>query len=205
MHDEEMLDAAKAGDRERIRSLLNADPSLASVRLASGETPVMAALYRGHEAASQELADAALRANQRLDVFAAAALGRGPDLTSALSAGPVVNTFAYDGWTPLHLAAFFGRREAVEQLLSSGADLSTVSRNSLTNTPLHAAVAGGHVEVSLLLIERGTRRCISRPRPATCRSSRPCWRRAPIRTPSTWKTRRRCRARSRASTRRLST
>ena len=158
MHDEDMedmMDAAKAGDRERIRSLLNEDPSLASVRLASGETPVMAALYRGHQAASQELADAAVRANQRLDVFAAAALGRGSDLTSALSAGPVVNTFAYDGWTPLHLAAFFGRREAVEQLLASGADLSAVSRNSLTNTPLHAAVAGGHVEVSLLLIERG--------------------------------------------------
>src|SRR5688572_12795115 len=154
MRDEEMLEAAKAGDLARIRGLLSEDPSLAVVRVASGETPVMAALYRGHHAASQELADAAARTS-RLDVFAAAALGRDPDLTSALAGGPVVNSFAYDGWTPLHLAAFFGRRDAVEQLLSSGADLLAVSRNSLTNTPLHAAVAGGHVDVSLLLIERG--------------------------------------------------
>jgi ankyrin repeat protein len=40
-------------------------------------------------------------------------------------------------------------------LMTAGADLNAVSRNALRNTPLHAAVAGGHVEVSLLLIDSG--------------------------------------------------
>ena len=53
---------------------------------------------------------------------------------------------------PLHLAAFFGQRAAVERLMAAGADINAVSRNALRNTPLHAAVAGGHVEVSLVLI-----------------------------------------------------
>ena len=46
----------------------------------------------------------------------------------------------------------FGQRAAVERLMAAGADINAVSRNALRNTPLHAAVAGGHVEVSLLLI-----------------------------------------------------
>ena len=37
----------------------------------------------------------------------------------------------------------------------AGADVHTVSRNSLGNTPLHAATAGRHVEVALALLGRG--------------------------------------------------
>jgi ankyrin repeat protein len=46
------------------------------------------------------------------------------------------------GWTPLHLAAYLGRREAVEWLLAAGADPAVVSDNREANTPLHAALAG---------------------------------------------------------------
>ena len=55
----------------------------------------------------------------------------------------------------MHLAAFFGQTAVVERLLAAGADTAAVSRNSLTNTPLHAAVAGGHGDAALRLIERG--------------------------------------------------
>jgi ankyrin repeat protein len=155
MADDVFIEAAKAGDAARIRKLLNENGSWAVWRAPTGETPLMAALYRGHRELAHELADALVRSGRRLDVFASAALGRSADLSAALDEAPVVNTFAYDGWTPLHLAAFFGQRDAVELLLASRADLGAVSRNSLANTPLHAAVAGGHVDVSLLLIERG--------------------------------------------------
>ena len=76
-------------------------------------------------------------------------------LTGALADPAAVGAFAYDGWTALHLAAFFGQLDATARLLEAGASLAAVSRNSLTNTPLHAAVAGGHVEVALFLIARG--------------------------------------------------
>jgi ankyrin repeat protein len=42
-------------------------------------------------------------------------------------------------------------------LLDAGADVHAVSRNSLTNTPLHAAAAGKHAEVALLLLEHGAK------------------------------------------------
>ena len=151
----ELIEAAKAGDAARAREILATSPAAASARNAAGETPVMAALYRGHQDLAEEIADAVVAAGVPLDIFAAAALGRAAALESALESPGAVNGFAYDGWTPLHLAAFFGRREAAERLLTAGAALNASSTNSLRNTPLHAAVAGGRTDVALLLIQRG--------------------------------------------------
>jgi ankyrin repeat protein len=152
---QELLEAAKAGDSAKVRAALRANPSAAGARAESGETPVMAALYRGHQALAEELADAMEAAGQPLDIFAAAALGRADALDAAQAQAGAAASFAYDGWTPLHLAAFFGRAAAAERLLAAGAALNEVSHNSMTNTPLHAAVAGGHVELAVMLIERG--------------------------------------------------
>jgi ankyrin repeat protein len=123
---------------------------LASLRLPGGETPLMAALYRGHT----DVVDALIEAGAEIDLFAAAATGRLDDLRRALAAG-AVNHYSYDGWTPLHLAAFFGHLDAAKLLLETGADVQAVSGNSLANTPLHAATAGRHSDVALLLLERG--------------------------------------------------
>jgi ankyrin repeat protein len=150
--EQQFFDAVKAGDRTQVDRLLEENPALASTRLQSGETAVIAALYRGHFPLVQQL----LRAGAPLDVFSAAALGRIEALEEALAAGPeVVKRFSYDGWTPLHLAAFFGQTEAARVLLGAGAPLDAESSNSNRNTPLHAAAAGRHSELALMLIERG--------------------------------------------------
>jgi ankyrin repeat protein len=77
------------------------------------------------------------------------------DLRSALAVEGAVNSHAYDGWTPLHLSAFFGHAEAARLLLESGASINAVSTNNLRNTPLHAAVAARRTEVAILLLEHG--------------------------------------------------
>lgn len=146
-----LLEAAKTGDESRVRELLRHDPSLASARTESGESALMAALYRGHRA----VVDALLAAGARVDMFAAAALGRTDDLKALLNDPAALDGFSHDGWTPLHLASFFGHRAAAEIILNAGAPVSPISTNGLKNTPLHAATAGGRSEVARLLIERG--------------------------------------------------
>jgi ankyrin repeat protein len=147
---ETLVEAVKVGDLGKVRAILESNFLLASQRLPNGESPLMAALYRGHGDIVQALIDA----GAEIDVFAAAATGRPADLERQIDAS-TVNAHAYDGWTPLHLAAFFGHLDNVALLLASGADVGAVSSNSLTNTPLHAATAGRHSDVALALLRAG--------------------------------------------------
>jgi ankyrin repeat protein len=145
-----LIEAIKVGDLDAVTQLLTQNPQLASARPANGEPPVMTALYRGRHAAIAAL----IAAGAEIDIFAAAALGRLDDLRHTLN-GTSVKAYAHDGWTPLHLAAFFGQSDAARLLLDSGADVGAVSQNALANTPLHAATAGKHTDVALLLYARG--------------------------------------------------
>jgi ankyrin repeat protein len=145
-----LFDLVKTGDLAGVRELLHASPMLARQRLETGETPLMAALYRGHQAVVAALIDA----GAEVDIFAAAATGRLDDLKRSINRD-TVNAYAYDGWTPLHLAAFFGRLNATRMLIDAGADIHAVSSNGLKNTPLHAATAGKHSDVALALLASG--------------------------------------------------
>lgn len=119
----------------------------------SAPSPILEAVYRGDEARLRELLEQA----SPLDVFEAAAVGDAPRLRELLRADPLaVHGFTPDGWTPLHLAAFFGRADTVDILLAAGADLRAVSRNHEGNMPLHAALAGRGVgRISTMLLAHG--------------------------------------------------
>jgi len=146
------FEACKAGDDDKVRAMLDADPAVASVRAPTGETPLIAALYRGH----QSIVDRLVAAGAPLDLWTAAALGRADIVEARLQEDPTsVHRQSYDGWTPLHLAAFFGHAAVVALLLERGADLQAVSGNGMRNTALHAAVAGGRVDAALTLIDAG--------------------------------------------------
>ena len=54
------------------------------------------------------------------------------------------------GITPLHWAAWRGRKEIAELLIAKGADLNTKNKDG--GTPLHNAAWKGHVEIAKLLI-----------------------------------------------------
>ena len=115
---QKLFEAIRAGDREGVEALVEADPSLA----------IFAAAIQGDTVAIETL----LAANR-----------------------PLVSAVSSDGWTPLHLAAHFGKQEAVRLLLNKGAKADARSTNAMQNTPLHAAAAGRAAGVAKLLLDHG--------------------------------------------------
>jgi ankyrin repeat protein len=99
---------------------------------------------------------ALVEADPSLAIFAAAILGDTAKVDELLTANrSLVSILSSDGWTPLHLAAFFGKDDTARSLLNKGAQVDARSTNAMQNTPLHAAAAGKHAAVVKLLIERG--------------------------------------------------
>lgn len=139
------------GDEVAARDCLAHHPELASER-ARGASMVRLAAY-AHMAA---LVDDLLAPGPALDVFDAAALGRVEDLQAHLDADPARRDgVSEDGFTPLHLAAFFGHVKATELLLNRGAACDPVSDNDMAVHPINSAASGDHGVVVHLLLDHG--------------------------------------------------
>ena len=147
-----IFESIKAGDVDAVKAAVGDDPSAAAARDDKGLSAVRAALY----ADKQDVADVLLDAKPELDVFDAAAAGDVDRLTELLDAdGDLVNARSEDGFTPLHLAAFFSRGPAVRLLLDRGADVGAVADNEMQVQPLHSAVAAGSREIVAALLMAG--------------------------------------------------
>ena len=144
--------AIEAGDADRVRSLLGQDPSLAASRDEHGVSALMRARYRF----DKPLAEAVLAHLPELDVFEAASFGDLDRLVTLLAEDPsLAAARSGDGFTPLHLAAFFGKHEATRLLLSRGADVDAPGTGWMIGTALHSAAAADHTDVMQTLLEAG--------------------------------------------------
>jgi uncharacterized protein len=117
-------------------------------------SPIMEALYHGQTGEAERLVAEA--GADSLSIHEAAAMGRLPRLEHLLADDPdAVNAWSPDGFQPLGLAAFFGRRDAVALLLARGGEINTHARHQFHVAALHAALAGPDPGIAHVLVAAG--------------------------------------------------
>ncbi len=112
-------------------------------------SPVLAAMYQGKREEAEALAT-------EPDVLEAAALGRLDVLRTHVEGDPdALSARTPEGFTPLHLAAFFGGAPAVRLLLAAGAPADADADNDRSVRPIHSATAAGDHDAVRALLEAG--------------------------------------------------
>jgi ankyrin repeat protein len=146
------IDAIKAGEFERVKAMVSAEPTLIDARSRSGDSAILTAVYHRQK----EIVNLLVARGASLSIFEACAAGELERVERLLhDRAEGVNDYSADGWTPLHLAAFFGHAKIAELLIAHDANVIARSRGTNGNTPLHAALAGNHKFVAALLIGHG--------------------------------------------------
>jgi len=135
-----LFDLIEREEIDALRRLLAGDAQASQARhAATGLGAITFALYHRRFAAARILAAARLQ----LDWAEACGLGEIARLELLLEQEPeILSSHTADGFTPLHLACFFGRAPLVTMLVARGAQVDALAAGASQLRPLHSAVAG---------------------------------------------------------------
>jgi uncharacterized protein len=140
------MDLTAAITSEDLPALLREHSELVAATDEHGVSALLLALYHRRPDAR----DALLAAGAPVGPLEAAALGDVAKLE-----GADLSVRGGDGFTPLHLAAFFGGADAVRAILATGADPNADADNTFHVRPIHSAVAVGDHASAQALLEAG--------------------------------------------------
>src|SRR3954470_14444650 len=97
------IDAIKAGEFERVKAMVSADPTLIDARSRTGDSAILTAVYHRQK----EIVNLLVARGASLSLFGAGAAGEGERVERRLResasggiGGPGVNDYSSDGWTP---------------------------------------------------------------------------------------------------------
>jgi uncharacterized protein len=148
----EIIAAVCAGDTARVQALLALDPSLLEARDGNGLSAIQLARYHGR----LDMVALLLARHPILDIFEAATVGQAGRVSELLDRDSgAVRAISADGFTPLHLASYFGHGDVARRLVRRGADVMSVSRNAMAAQPLHSAAAGRNLVATEYLLKHG--------------------------------------------------
>jgi ankyrin repeat protein len=143
-------EAAKAGDAQKVRVLLDADPALAGAKDGSGRTPLIIAAAWSH-AEPQETSPYLAGIGEYGEKLQAQYLMPVEVAKLLLAAKADVTARDNEDYTALHWAALRGNKALAELLLANGAEVNAADKTFLA-TPLHLAVRAGHPSAAEALL-----------------------------------------------------
>jgi|GEM_PF-508526 len=166
----EIHGAAAAGDLNKVRTLIEADPALLDSRDDGGATPLHSACLSSPPSFTRQVAVANLLLGKGANVNARnnygftplhfASSGRSPDfalIQLLIAKGADVNAQLDRGLTSLHWVASSGDLKAAKLLIDHGADLNAYDKGCYGTVLQMAINSGPKEEMAKLLVESGAK------------------------------------------------
>jgi ankyrin repeat protein len=148
----EFFAAIRAGDAATARTMLEAEPALATAKNEQGQSPVLAAVYGGRA----DVRDLLIARGAHLEFYEAVAAGQLESVEHFVEKDPdLARSFSPDGFPVIALAAAFGHFLIVRYLFEKGGDVTAVATNGTGYNALTGAVTGGHQQIAIWLLENG--------------------------------------------------
>src|SRR3984893_19365958 len=97
-----LIDAIKAGEFERVKAMVSADPALIDARSRTGERAILTAVYHRQK----EIVNLLVARGAPLTIFEACAAGELERVERLLHAG-TIHEYSADGWTALATPPLF--------------------------------------------------------------------------------------------------
>lgn len=151
-NEKEFFQLIKDDDIFGLTAMINEDRALVNAINENGLSAVMFAMYYGRK----EVTALLVQSGAKVDPVTAAATGDKKRIVQCLAENKAfIEDYSKDGWTPLHLASYFGHKEIAQLLLDAGAPVLARSKNAMNNHPLHAAAAGKSRDIVAMLLSAG--------------------------------------------------
>ena len=142
----------KTGNTSAVEEMIMKDPGLMNATSEDGLSAVMTAIYYGRK----DIVELLVSMGAQINIYEASASGDFKAFEKLMGGEPsLANSFSLDGFTPLHLASFFGSSEIAKYLIEKGADVNSIAKNPTKVMPLHSAAAGHHNDICELLVLHG--------------------------------------------------
>jgi uncharacterized protein len=154
------LAAVRAQELASVERMLAGNPSLASARDEKGSAVGAALGARRGEGflprRQNRVLDAILRHAPQLTPWEICSVGSADQVAALVKGDPgFAKSYAPNGWTALHAAAFADNAPAATILLGAGADVNARAKNKFDNTPLQVAMLSQATQAAQVLLALG--------------------------------------------------
>lgn len=159
----QLIVAIRHNNLARVKSILNKYPALANHRYPGGVTPFH---YVAMSKDGGKLANVLISCGSRVDdandqgatpLMWAITPGNKAAVAVLLRHHASTDVWNNSGAAPLHIAAWNGKTEIVEMLISAGANVNIVDKTRRGFTPLHYAARFGKANTAAVLIKHGAK------------------------------------------------